>query len=125
MLIAVTILSVGIVTVLCAFHTSLSALGSVREGLWAGMLIREKMAALEGAARDGDDSAMRSSKGQFGGVYADFRWETAVSDMALPEGSEDDRSCALKRVDVWVWRENDKRYSSTGYLWIDTREAAK
>ena len=124
-LVATAILSVGIVTVLCAFQTSLSALGSVREGLWAGMLIGEKAADLEGAAQEGDESALRSARGRFGGVYEDFEWETSVVDLSLPDSAGDDRSCALKRVNVWVWRDDERRYGRTIYVWLNRRGTRK
>lgn len=124
-LIATVILSVGIVTVLCAFHTSLSALGSVRDGLWAGMLIGEKMAELEGAAQDRDEGALCSGSGTFAGVYEGFSWRTEVSEVDSPGRARDDNSYALMRVDVWVWRDANKRYGASTCLWLDKREVER
>lgn len=121
-LVATVILSVGMVTVLCAFQTSLSALGAVRESLWAGMLIGEKLAELEGAAQDDDESSLVSSRGRFEGDYGEFRWATEISDVTLPEGDESGTHFVLKHVVIRVWRRDEqKSYEAMTFLSVNRK----
>ena len=117
-LIATVVLSIGIVTVLCAFQRSLFALGVVRDDLWAGLLIKERIAALGGAAQEGDDNAFVPSQGRFSGPYKDFEWATVVSDVELPIDPADvPEPFVLRQVTVRVWRDDpEKNYESTVYL---------
>jgi len=103
-LITLVILSTGIIVVLRAFETSLSALGESRDSLRATMLIKERMIEVESAAcRDGD---IRQDNGSFDGAFSDYEYEMD----AVP--CERVGSNILHKVKVSVWRKDFGRTSS-------------
>ena len=73
------ILSVGIVAVLEAFQTSLSALGSARDSLRATLLVQEKMAEIDlQVAIDGTGGPSSSSDRFHEGFFRGFRRDCDV-----------------------------------------------
>ena len=117
-LVTIVILSVCLISILSVFERHLMALGASRECLWSGLLINEKMAEMDGYARERDESKLAFSRGSFSGPYAGFRWETDVSNVPLPS-EHGEHPYSLKEVTVTVWREStDNKYSATTYLWL-------
>lgn len=103
-LVAVVILSVGIVAILQAFHHSLSVLGESRDCLRSSHLLAEKLSETELGALAGN--APESSNGEFGGLNNRYRWDCrVVPEMSvMPAGTT-----SLDRVTVTVWRSGSSR----------------
>jgi general secretion pathway protein I len=113
-LIALVILSTGLVLVLRAFQTSVVALGEARDSLWASLLIADKMTELREDVRTG--GTLASDRGQFGGRYAVFHWESTVREaLDLHEGGiVGAQSGKLFEVTIAVRRERAEReYAAT------------
>ena len=104
-LVAVAILSVGMVAIFSSFDVSVSALAASREALTAGMLLQEKLAELE------IEGLPSSSRGRFAGPGGRFWWDVAAS--GLREGGKSE----LCLVEVAVWHEDSRiRRSVTTYV---------
>ncbi|MFC1452765.1 prepilin-type N-terminal cleavage/methylation domain-containing protein [Verrucomicrobiota bacterium] len=95
-LIALVILSTGIVLVLRAFDTSIVALSESRDELRSDMLIREKLASVRSGGRE-TLRAAGGSRGSFDPPYQQYLWETEVD--ADPQGRP-----GVSLVTVTVWR---------------------
>jgi len=112
-LIAIVILSTGIVLVLRAFETSVVALGEARDSLWASLMIREKMDEVDAYRLANEQDPPSSASGSFSGRYEGFRWERDVARVSAAgeTGGE------LDRVTVTVRRKGSSReYSATTYV---------
>ncbi len=107
-LVAVVILSTGIVSVLHAYNASLVALGVARDRLWSTALIKEKLTELEVAVADGDDPTGLSSKGWFEEPREAFRFDVSVEDCELPVGASE-KVGGLHEIRVTVWRDGEER----------------
>jgi type II secretion system protein I len=114
-LVTLVILSTGIVLVLRAFETSLSALGEARDCLVESVLIRQKMSDLSVAARDPQTSELRSDRGVFSGRYDGYEWDLQVEkeDVAVAGVPADGKSSnTLNRVSLAVWRSGSTKKNS-------------
>ncbi|MDD4869652.1 MAG: prepilin-type N-terminal cleavage/methylation domain-containing protein [Kiritimatiellae bacterium] len=121
-LIAVAILSTGIVVVLESFNVSLSVLGEARNVLRANMLIMEKMADIElsALAKSGFDAEL--SNGLFGDENNNYHWESKVTGMSVLSGIGID-SATLNQVDLTVWRDgSSRRYSASTFLRVEKQQ---
>ena len=110
-LIALVILSTGIVVVLQAFQTSATALGDARDTLRATRLIADKLSEL-----DANGAAAAAGTGVCADPLSSFRWRvsTGPAGGGLPEGQ-------LNQVTVEVWRESSRvRQSLSTYRYQRT-----
>lgn len=103
LLVALVILSTGIVLVLQAFQSSLSALGAARDGLLSDMLVRQVLAEAEQEVRSRPAVTLASRAGRFVGEYADFAWQREVQTEPAPAGLPG-RIAPAMRLTVSVWR---------------------
>ena len=87
-LLAVCILSVGIVGVLQSYWMALDVLGSGQETIDSVSCITGKMADLEEMAITEEGFDVSTSNGIFSGRYADLTWETRIVDGPV-EGLKD------------------------------------
>jgi type II secretory pathway pseudopilin PulG len=108
-LIAVVVLSVGIVLVLQSMHGALSAWDGGVERMRAAMLAQEKLEEWRLEARlDGDHPA--SDRGRFKPPYSEYRWEVASESVSLSGGADDPG--VLQELLCTVWREGRERQFS-------------
>lgn len=109
-LIAVLILSTGIILVLQAFDTSLIAVSAYRDTLRQTMLSREKIAEVGMSVLEQGGIEPGSSSGRFSGADHDFCWELEVRELPV-------RSNILNEVEITVWRDGtDRRHSVVTYI---------
>lgn len=110
-LIAVVILSIGIISVLEAFNVSISTLGAARDALRSSMLVMQKMADMELSAMAAGRLDEDYSTGGFDGDNTDYRWDCKVTDIsALSVPGLD--SAFFNQIDLAVWRDGtSRRYS--------------
>jgi type II secretion system protein I len=112
LLVSLVILSTGIVVVLEAFQTALSAVGESRDALLADILLRERLAAIETQVRGG--SVPAGASGSFPGAMRRFKWIQSVdASPALPavlSGTELSQRVSV-RATVWQ-RERGTEYSA-------------
>ena len=108
-LIAVVVLSVGIVLVLQSMHGALAAWDGGIERLRSAMLAQEKLeewrrvATLEGEIPPPD-------RGRFAAPYRDYRWQLESETITLPGGASDPG--VLQELLCTVWREGRTRQFS-------------
>jgi prepilin-type N-terminal cleavage/methylation domain-containing protein len=124
-LVTLVILSVGIVAILHAFQSSLTALGAAGDSLRAELAIREKMAEIEQAARDGNESAMASSREVFtSGFYRGFQRQCLLERLATSR-AEGKQEITLFQVQVDVEKSASRtRRSAVTYITLTTAEGA-
>ncbi len=96
-LVAVVILSTGIVLILSAYDSSLAALRSANDSMRAHLLLKEKLDSAELATFCG------TSAGEFADIAGDYAWRMKVS---TPIGHED---TTAREVVVTVWRKDGGR----------------
>lgn len=109
-LVALVILSTGIVLVLQAFQTGASALGVAREAACAAHLTHQVLQTLP-ASRG---SPVSPAGGVFAAPYDDFEWQLAVDGSGGGTGGEGGGQ--LERVTVTVWHAGSSaRYATTTY----------
>ena len=100
-LIAVVVLSVGIVLVLQGMHGALAAWDGGVERMRSAMLVQEKLEQWRLSARlSGEIPA--SERGHFEPPFADYRWQVEVETVALPaaapqSGTLYELLCTVKR----------------------------
>lgn len=80
LLVSIVVLSIGIVVVLEAFQTSLTALGSSRDSLMADVFARQRMGLVDFALVTQPSAAPSSGSGVVSGYRGGFVWQQAVSD---------------------------------------------
>jgi len=100
-LVALVILSTGIVVVLRAFQTSLFALSEARDALRASMLMRDTLAETELAVIQEGASALRRLDGGFSGP-GDWVGTLSIDKEVPPEVGAG--SNGLFRVEIDLWR---------------------
>ncbi len=123
-LIAVVILSVGIISVLEAFNVSMATLGAARDALRANMLIIERMAGLELSAIETGKLEEDYSAGAFDGDDVSYMWDKKVTDISSVSVPGLD-TAMLNQVDMAVWREGtSRRYSVSTYLRVGKPQQA-
>jgi len=116
-LVAVVILSIGIVGVLHAYDASIVALGVARDRLWATSLIKDKLADAEAGILEQKDATGLSSDGWFGPPHEGFRWDVFVGNEITFAGDQDDSIGRLYEATVAVWRDGANRvYTVETYL---------
>ncbi len=111
-LIAVVILSTGMVVVLEGMHTAIGALDSAVDKTRASFLARAQFDVVRQAALTSDDISDLSSTGEFEDPYAHYRWEMNVEQVrSTSDGGavSEKESGKLYEVDVTVWRFGSKR----------------
>lgn len=101
-LVSVSILAVGLVAIMGAFDTCLSALAASGDRMRATLLMKEQLATIEMSGYG------NGASGQFVGDDANFSWRVDVHPVSRPSGVE------LNEVVVSVWRANGRAaYSLT------------
>jgi len=111
-LIAVVVLSMGIVLVLQGLHGVLGVWDGAVERLRSVMLVREKLEEARIAAVQGG-GAPENAAGRFGPPFSRYRWKTEVEPARMPPrgtGSAGaDAGGRLYGVRCTVWREDGNR----------------
>ena len=103
-LVALVVLSIGIVVALSAFQGLLVALAEARDTLRADLLIKEKFAETETSLREQPGATPVAARGRFPGTQqADFLWEMSVGEMSGPWSEH--RESKVYRFTLSVWRE--------------------
>ena len=118
-LVALVILSTGLVLVLRAFETSMAALSEARDALRASLLIREQMGEAEAAQREAGGDMLSASDGRYIGRYSDFRWEREVHPFPVlgDTGIEGEAAAELAEVTITIRKDgSDQTYSATTLL---------
>ncbi len=110
-LIAVVILSTGIVVVLQGMHTALAALDGAVDKSRAAMLLRSKIVEAQASALYGDDPSSLATSGSFPEPYDVYRWRLNVSKGTYSEGTgSESGSGGLYEVGITVWQDGTDRY---------------
>ena len=110
-LVALVILSTGIVVVLQAFQTSATALGDARDTLRATRLIGDKLAEI-----DARGAVPADGTGVCPNPLSSFRWRVSTGSAGGGVSEE-----GLTRVTVEVWRESSHvRQSLSTYRYRST-----
>lgn len=123
LLVSIVILTTGIVVVLEAFQTSLTALQETRQSLFSDLLIRQRMSHVEEGIQSVVRRAPVSGYGSFAGEFSAYRWSQHVStDAAAAPAAEGGGSLADVTVSVWRRREADARDLSVQYYIPVTKE---
>lgn len=121
-LIAVVILSTGMVVVLQGMHTAIGALDSAVDKTRAAVLVRARFDVVSQAALTSDDLSSLSSSGEFEDHYSQYRWDTRVEAVRNKFGDgavSEDESGKLYEVDVTVWRVGSVRqYRATTLIYL-------
>ena len=99
-MLAVTILAIGIIGVLRGYATSVNALGVGQENIDAVCMLKEKMLEIEQIALEEEGISPGTSSGEFEGRFEGFEWEWEVK-----PSSEDD----LSEVTLVVSRKGSPR----------------
>lgn len=107
-LITLVILSTGIVLVLEAFQTSLTALGASRDSLWSNVLIKEKLAGIEADELEDDDFEISDSSGNFDDPYRKYAWKMDVASINV-SSSTGESAGSLRELTITAWRRGMKR----------------
>ena len=112
-LVAMVILATGIVLVLRAFETSLTALAEARDALQSTLLIRNKIAEVEAEALG--DASLSSAGGGFSEEYG-YSGSVSVTAVDGATLASRDEPRVLHEVTVTVWRTGtDRQRSMTTY----------
>ena len=107
-LLAVTILAVGIIGVLRAYATSVNALEVSQENIDAVCLLKEKMAEIEQAGLEQGGIPQGVSSGEFEGSFEGFEWESEVKPSRVD---------GLNEITLVVSRkEKPRRFSLVTYV---------
>jgi len=105
-LIAVVVLSVGIVLVLQAMHGALAAWDGGVERMRSAMLAQEQLEQWRLAART-SGAVASGERGRFESPFSDYRWQVESETVALPGAASG--SGALHELLCTVWREGRER----------------
>ena len=112
-LVAVVILSFGIVAVLVAFQQTLSALGTARDAVYAGLLLREKMAEIDLHIVEERDLPVLASEDTFPEPHTAFRW--TLTEREIESGDR----MSLHEIVLTVRRDGASReYTAATYVTI-------
>ena len=125
-LITIVILSVGIVSILHAFETSMNALILSRDVMFGTVLCRDKLSDIKSDVVIGK-APVGTSDGEFSGTFEDYRWTTESSLLPrnIKESSsggkadkDEDVGVDLYKVKVSVWRNGypDDRQEAVTFL---------
>lgn len=122
-LIAVVILSVGIVGILQGMYSAVGVLDAAVDKTRASMLVRSRFSVARQAALDMQDLSGLTSNGEFEKPYEQYRWRMQVEDVQLSGGAAGAEAGAvggmLYKVEVLVWRIGSEReYSAATYVYI-------
>jgi len=105
-LIAVVVLSVGIVLILQAMHGALAAWDGGVERMRSAMLAQEQLEQWRLAART-SGAVASGERGRFESPFSDYRWQVESETVALPGAASG--SGALHELLCTVWREGRER----------------
>lgn len=117
-LVAVAILSIGIVVILQALQQSVVFLGDTRDCVWANRIISDKIEESRAMAlgSDGPLAAGRAT-GSYPVYFGTFAWESNIMAAEFPGVSALADGPAVSVVTVSAWRVGGgKKYSSTAYV---------
>ena len=96
MMIAVSIMAIGLTAVYQLHAQSLTLLSQARFETVAPMLAQQKLAELEGQAA----ADLVDDEGSFDDIYADYKWQVAISD--IESGRLEKVGQNFKQVDITV-----------------------
>ena len=115
-MVAVVILSIGIVLVLRAFDTSLIALHDSRDTLRAFLVIRNRMADVRLAAVSGQESELEALRGTFT-AGEDYRGRIRIESERDGMGAGTQAPGQLHRVTITVWHQDGTfRHTAATYV---------
>lgn len=107
-LLAVVILSIGLVGILRAYQTSLTALGVGQESINAFCLLEEKMSDVEQQVKEQEGLSAGTSRGEFKDSFANYEWE-----LEIKSGPGDELNEAVLAV---YYKGHPRRYSLATYV---------
>lgn len=113
-MLAVAILSFGLVIILQSFATALESLKRSAGVTKASYLLEEKMEELKEKAREEEGMAGGALSGGFDGEYKDFKWDASVKPGVTGELSELDLNIS--------WAEGSKPRSLSAVTYVDTKK---
>lgn len=87
-MLAVSILAIGIIGVLRAYSTAVNALGVGQENIDAVCLLKEKMSEIERLVLEGEGISPGTSSGRFEGELESFEWESVVKQSSVEDLNE-------------------------------------
>ena len=107
-LLAVSILAIGIIGVLRAYATSVNALEVGQENIDAVCLLKEKMSEIEQDALKQKGVLPETSTGEFEGNFADYKWELDIKPSTVD---------SLNEVKLTVFhKENTRKFTLWTYV---------
>ena len=107
-LLAVSILAIGIIGVLRAYATSVDALEVGQENIDAVCLLKEKMSEIEQDALKQKGVLPETSTGEFEGNFADYKWELDIKPSTVD---------SLNEVKLTVFhKENTRKFTLWTYM---------
>ena len=121
-LIALVILSTGIVLVLEAFQTSMVALSESRDTIWASLLLKQKLAEVEAAART-QAAPPAVDSGRFETRTSRFSWEVTSAQLPTSLGVALFQPFTWHEVTATVQRDgSSRRHTSTTIIRVPVKE---
>jgi len=109
-LLTVTILAIGIIGVLRAYAVSVNSLGIGQENIDAVCLLKEKMSEIEQDALKQKGILPETSTGEFGGNFADYKWELDIKPSTLDSLNEVKLTVfhkeSTRKFTLWTYVEN-------------------
>ncbi len=107
-MLTVVVLAVGLIGILRAYQTSLSALGAGQENIAAFCLLGEKMSEVEQQAKEEKGLSAGTSRGEFKDTFENYEWE-----MEIKSGPIADLNEAVLTV---YYKDHPRRYSLATYV---------
>ncbi len=116
-LVALVVVSVGLVAVLRTFHGSAASADEARAHLHADRLLRMQWAAFQSERAAQPDRPPRSGSGAFAPPNADYRWEreVAAADLGTVDGHE---LQGLHEIQFRVWRRDRPESAHRLRVWV-------
>ncbi len=112
-MVALVILSGGLVLVMRASHNVLDTLYRSSETIRAGQLLRERMDGIRGEALVNPETALRSGSGRFAPPFDEYEWSLTVNDLDEAQGGRFvEVTVVVRRIDGFDIR------SATGFLFV-------
>ena len=107
-MLAVSILAIGIIGVLRAYATSVDALEVGQENIDAVCLLKEKMSEVEQDALKQKGVSLGRSTGEFEGNFANYKWELDIKPSTVD---------SLNEVKLIVFhKENTRKFTLWTYM---------
>jgi prepilin-type N-terminal cleavage/methylation domain-containing protein len=116
-LVAVVVLSVGIVAVMRGFETALLALRGSADTLQASSIIAEKMSQVRAGSLSRDESDEGSSfAGDTSGTARGFSWKMDLDEVSMSGAGEEDTNSVVKVTVTVSGRGSRRTYTGETYI---------